>query len=198
MKYRPLIILISGLVLGCHLNATCQFSPMRSTISTPGGKVPITYNVYTPGFYGNSGVTSNKYIFTVVLLNDSLVQGRTKINIKDSIRSVTFRKRKTKIIYKPTDTKQLYRITPKGDKIIGIPNDSCWLFKTGKGKINFFSYLAEPGTEAIIAMQVGDEGPIVPIQKKQVLLIVNEYPDLIKQAEKGKLIKALRGFNKKN
>jgi hypothetical protein len=81
------------------------------------------------------------YDFTVVLINDSIIKDKGRINIYDSVHS------------------------PDGMKISGVPNDSCWLFKTEIGKVNLFSCIAEPNTEMITAMQVGNEAPVEKLDK---------------------------------
>jgi hypothetical protein len=105
------------------------------------------------------------YDFTVVLINDSIIKDKGRINIYDSVHSITFKEKGKKETYKPSDTKELFRITPDGMKISGVPNDSCWLFKTEIGKVNLFSCIAEPNTEMITAMQVGNEAPVEKLDK---------------------------------
>jgi hypothetical protein len=70
-----------------------------------------------------------------------------------------------------------------------------WLFKSESGRINAYSFLAEKGMDYLIAIQQGDEGPIVPLTKDNLLPMVGNDARLIKLVEKGKLMKAVQIFN---
>jgi len=97
-------------------------------------------------------------------------------------------------IVKPTDTKSIYRILYDGRKLVGIPTDSCWLFKVGAGKINLYSFLAEENLNTVIAMQVGN-GPIVKISKETLLPVMGEIATLRKLVEKGEFLRAIERYN---
>lgn len=192
------VILFLTFVFISTIKVNAQFTPSQTRISTPYGPRTITTYQHSPLMrYGNIPADiSQKYSFTIVLLNDSLVMDRGRININDSIHSITFKEKGTKTIYRPSETKELYRIMFDGTKFTGIPKDTCWLFKTEPGKINLYSCVAEKGVDLVTAIQSGDDGPIENITKARVIELVKLYPRLLALAEKGKLVKALRGYNK--
>jgi hypothetical protein len=103
---------------------------------------------------------------------------------------------KQKVVIKPRDTKEIYRIDETGLKIAGMPTDSCWLFLAVKGKINGYSYLAEKGSSSLIAIQKGEGAPILPLNKDNLEEMVAENPEALKFAKKKKLEKAITTFNK--
>lgn len=178
-------------------SVSAQFVPVRTNINTPYGTRSITTYQYSPmRLYGGSSNPSLKYNFTVVLLNDSVVKDRGRIDITDSVHSITFKEGKTKVTYTPGQTKELYRITVDGEKMSGIPADTCWLFKTEKGRVNLYSCVAEPGTSLITALQVGQDGPVESLTRERVIAIVKDHPSLLKLAQKDKLVRALRAYNK--
>jgi len=149
-----------------------------------------------PFFEGSPGDFSGKNEFTIILKNDSAIVSRTKINHRGQKHSVTVRDsvNKRMTIY-PADTKGLIRIDESGNELYGIPTDSCWLFQSASGRINSFSFLAESGMENVIAIQYGDGGLILPLNKRNLLRMVGDEPRLVKLIEKGKLIKAIEIFN---
>lgn len=111
-----------------------------------------------------------------------VLEDEGRINIYDSVHSIIFKEKGIKQTYKLSETKELFRITPDGMKMSGIPNDTCWLFKTEVGKVNLFSCIAEPNTDLITAMQIGNDAPIEKLDKREVIDLVKEYPRLLKFA----------------
>ena len=139
-----------------------------------------------------------KYNFTVVISDDSTITSRAKIDITDKQHAIPMKVKKgVKRSIFPKETKELYRILPSGKKLSGIPADSCWLFKSVTGKINVYSSLAELGYTYITAIQNGDDGPIVPLTKKNLEAIIGtpENPRVLKLLEKNKLSQAIELFN---
>ena len=174
-----------------------SFTPIRTQINTPYGNIPHTY--YAPtgmGHYYNRGSISYKYEFTVVLKNDEKLTFKSKINLNDSIHSLTYKNdgQKRKIL--PQETSEVFRFTTDGERITGIPIDSCWLFRVVEGRINGYSFLATEGAEYLTAFQVGD-GEILPLTKENLMPVVMDDPKRVKWVEKGKLRKALVDFNRK-
>ena len=169
---------------------------MTTTIRTPYGNVPFTTYVPSPHhhYYGQHNV-SVKYQFHIISNNDSTVIERTRINVsKDEDNSLTVKHKGSKHEIFPKDTKFVFRMTLEGKQLVGIPADSCWLFKTVLGKINAYSFLAEEGIEHIIAIQEGS-GPIVPLTKENLMPMVITDPKAVKFAEKDKLHRAIMAFN---
>ena len=177
----------------------CQYGapiPMTTTIKTPYGNVPVTTYIPGPRYYYGTPNVSMKYQFHIILKNDSTVVDRTRINIdKDQDNSLTVKHKGNKQVIFPKDTKFIYRMTGAGLQLAGIPADSCWLFKTIRGKINGYSFLAEEGMTYVIAIQQGSEGPIVPLTKENLLPMVSTDPKAVKLAEKDKLHRAITTFN---
>lgn len=189
------LILTTVLIIS-HVVASAQFMsvPTTSTIRTPYGNVSHTTYTNIPMYYG-TGVVSAKHKFTIVLKNDSTVTANTKIDMSAKTQAVYVKAKGKKGKIEPVDTREIYRITAEGKKLSGIPVDSCWLFQSAKGKINTYSNLAEVGTMYAIAIQEGDNGPIKPLTKDNLLFIVGDVPKLRKLVERGKLIKAIDFYN---
>jgi hypothetical protein len=198
MKTKKIIILLVFFI--CALNSYAQFIPVTTTIPTPQGNIPYTYYVGVPRYnYGVKGPISTKHKFTIELMNDSLFTARTKINIGEGDDFLKVKINKEEKIIKPAETKSISRISELGNKLVGIPADSCWLFKVQSGKINMYSFLAEETLTYVIAMQIGD-GPIMPIKKetKEILEpIMNDRPRLLKLLEKEEFIRAIELYNEK-
>jgi hypothetical protein len=190
---------ISTIVLVClALSLQAQmYIPQTNTINTPYGKVTTTSYQYMPMYYGQAGAVSNKYTFTVVLDADSALQSKTRINIKSKKHTIQVKAANGKLSLTPANTREIYRITLSGKKLSGLPADSCWLFKSVTGKINAYSYLAEEGYTYVIAIQDGDDGPILPLTKNNLLAIMDDDPKIFKLIEKKKLLTALEAYNKK-
>jgi hypothetical protein len=81
-------------------------------------------------------------------------------------------------------------MTDDGRKLVGIPTDSCWLFKASSGKITLYSFLAEEDSYTTIAMQEED-GPIEKLDKENLLLIMGHNYRLRKLIENGKFTEPL-------
>lgn len=191
--FVALIIALTGFVHGALAQG---FIPVTHQIKTPYGNVPHTY--YAPtgmGYYYNRGNISYKYEFTVVFKNDEKLTFRSKINLSDSIHSVTYKNggQKRKIL--PSETREIFRYTTDGKKITGIPTDSCWLFRVVDGKINGYSFLATEGADYLTAFQVGDR-EILPLTKENLMPVMMDDPRRAKWIEKGKLEKALVDYNR--
>ena len=191
---RIIFIVILFLVRGI---VSAQFGPSYSTVRTPYGNVTtMTYN-YTPRTYGNTGA-SQKYNFTVVLNSDSTISAKTKIDVKEKQNKLIIKTPSGKQDILPKDTKELFRINTAGKKVTGIPADSCWLFKIIYGKINSYSNLSDALAFGSIAVQKGDDAPIVPLTKKNVedMLSDSNSEKVKKQVKKGNMIAAIIEYNK--
>jgi hypothetical protein len=186
-------------VVAAYSSCFSQMSiPVTSTIRTPYGNVPHTYYVPGPRMYYGEPNISAKYQFHITLNNDSTFMARTMINLpkEKENHSITIKSKKERTTLYPADTKSISRTTSDGMRLVGIPADSCWLFKTSKGKINSYSFVAEPGMDYVIAIQNGNDGPIVPLTKDNLLAITGtENEKVAKLIEKGKLIKAIEFYN---
>jgi hypothetical protein len=194
----PLLkLLFLALLLAVGTCAFSQMMPMTNTINTPRG--PVQYTTWRPMpmmYYGGTVSPSVKYPFTIVFSSDSSVQVKAKINVSEKNHFIKTKINKQKVVIKPRDTKEIYRIDETGLKIAGMPTDSCWLFLAVKGKINGYSYLAEKGSSSLIAIQKGEGAPILPLNKINLEEMVAENPEALKFAQKKKLEKAITTFNK--
>ena len=198
---KPFISLrIFGIVISlCTMvySTSAQFTSVPSIIKTPYGNVHMSTKVYSPEFYRNwpGEAPSHKYEFTVVLKDDSQFKGKGKINIKDSIQSLTLQNDSLTRVFLPVDTKEIFRMTKSGKKVSGSPMDSLWLFKTATGRINFYAFVAEPGTLYISAIEKDNSGEIVPYYEYYVKEMVADNEKALKLARKGKLYEALLKYN---
>ena len=177
---------------------------MTTTIRTPQGNVPYTYQLYTNpagynkyNYYRNTSSGKSGYDYTIIFKNDSVVQAFTKIDVSDSVRRIEIKEGKAEFVIKPHDTKRVYRVCKSGQRIIGMPTDSCWLFKVGEGKINSYSVLPYEYNPVIVAIQQGKDGPIIPLSKEILKKIIGDDPKLTKLIEKKKFNKVIELYNAK-
>lgn len=188
---------LSFLFLKISIGAFSQMMPMNNTINTPRG--PVQFTTWVPGprmYYGGPTSPSVKYPFTIVFSSDSSVLVKVKIDISEKNHVIKTKINKKKVVIKPSDTQEIYRIDDTGFKMAGMPTDSCWLFLAVKGKINGYSYLAEKGTNSLIAIQKGESAPILPLNKTNLEDMVADNAEALKFAKKKKLEKAITTFNK--
>lgn len=200
MKSLKLLSLVVFAITFC-LSITsvhAQYVPVPSTIRTPYGNVNTTTYQYMPMYHGyGTGSMSLKHEFKIMLKNDSLITVNSRIDIQDSVHFIKYKVKGTQHVIKPEDTKEIYRYS-SGKKIMGIPTDSCWLFKADEGKINSYSYVAEEGLAYVVAIQDGDVGEIVPLTKDNLMYIIGDVDDkLMRLIEKHKFNKAIELFNKR-
>jgi hypothetical protein len=192
------IIFIGAFIFTTGISVA-QFVPVPSTIKTPYGNVQSTTYHYMPMNYYNVGQASVKYAFTVVLQSDSVFTAKARIDVSKKQHVLPVKTREGKRDIFPGNTKQIYRETSTGKKIVGMPADSCWLFKSVTGKINAYSHLAEVGYSYIIAIQDGDRAPILPFTRKNFeAMIGTADKKVLKLIEKGKLLKALQAYDEVN
>lgn len=185
-----LFLLLSSLTL-----CKAQFYSVPNTIRTPYGNVTTYGNHHYPMYYPNAGTVSVKDEFTIVLKNDSVITARTRIDMA-STHSVTIKQNGKKRVIKASETRSISRESSLHEKLEGVANDSCWLFKAVTAKINGYGYLAEKGYIYVVAIQDGDGTPILPLTKENLLPLVQDDPKAVKLANKNKLQKALEIFNK--
>ena len=173
-----------------------QMIPITTTLKTPYGNVPHTQYVGPMNYYYGQQNISARFEFTVVLKNDSSFKTKTRINLKDGEdNSITVKQDGTKEQIFPNDTKYISRITVQGKVLKGIPADSCWLFKAMDGEINGYGFLAEELDTYIIAIQDGDDCPIVPLTKDNLMPLVMSDQKCVGLVRKNKLRRALARYN---
>jgi len=166
---------------------------------TPMGNVPYTYQVFSPmNHYRNTPEANLKGNFIIVLKNDSTFHAHGRVDMSDSVHRIEIRKKKMTSIIRPEDTKQVTQICGSGMKVIAIPADSCWLFPVHTGKINAYSILPYYNLDpVVVAIQKGDNSPIIPLSKKSLREMVGNDPKLDELIEKEKFDKVIRQYNKR-
>lgn len=118
------------------------------------------------------------------------------INVKKKPHSFSMKRGKAARQIRPEDTRVVFLLRDKGGRLDGIPADSCWLFKAVQGKINGYSVLAEEGYNYLSAMQLGEDGRIVPVTKANLLAMIPEPEEKLKQLiEKDNLLMAIKRYN---
>ncbi len=182
--------------------------PHTMTINTPVGNFPITTYTYMnfPMYFGSTYKT-NEYHFKVTLQNDSTFEITSKIYLSEKKQFVA-QTGKAKFMqdapilrkFYPYETKEIEAHFDEYD-FVGIPNDSCWLFRTNEDSIYTYSMLPEDKDYFITFFRRrGNTNPILPVTQDNVTELVKSDDDLKKLADKGKagkLIKAIKEFNKK-
>lgn len=194
MKLRHSLPLIFFVVIS--ISAFSQMMPMTTTIKTPYGNVPHTFFVSSPKYYYGQQNISGKYEFRVVLNNDSTFVTKTRINLSQKgDNSITVKQKHGKKQIFPNDTKYIMRVTLDNKILKGIAADSCWLFKIVQGEISSYSFLAEEIQMYVIAIQAGDDGPIIPLTKENLMPLVVSDEKAYELAKKNKLHRALNRYN---
>lgn len=173
-----------------------------STIQTPYGNA--TVHTYRPQHYGNysSGFNRNwgyKHKFFVDMKDGRQLMVYNIIDRSDSIAKLVLVNETDSIVIRPADTKLIVTMVYRtNERLEGIPADTTWLFQTVKGKINGYSPLAEKN-EYVFAIQKGDDGPIVPLTKANLVdLVGTTDPKILKLIEKEKFVNAIKTYNRNN
>ncbi len=170
-----------------------QYIYVPETISTPYGNVTTQRAVYMPMNYGT---TNPKFDFTVVLKSDSVINLKSRIESDEKKMYVIHKEKKEKRKIFPNDTREIYGYSSLYGRIKGTPADSCWLFKAYTGAINSYLSLPMKDYNLVIAIQKGDGGEIVQLNKKNVEAITGrEDPKIAKWLDKNKLIRILMYYN---
>lgn len=193
---------------------TQQFIPTTRTIQTPVGPAKIVdhHIIGAPHYFGGvkkpsksqsaySGHVAYPFILgkidmTVVLQSDSVFNGRLLFKVYDSVHSLTLERKKKEggnRIYVPKDTKQISQLY-KGRLIVGIPADSCWLFKVDEGKISSYAPFPTDVIEYYTAIQKNGE-PILPLTIENLKDMIGDNSKLIKLVDKGKVSQAIWKYN---
>ncbi len=191
------IQIIALVTLSNGLFAQVYYVPQ--TIRTPQGNVTIQQPVYRPMpmHHGNFGGQYNpKFQFTVVLKSDSVINFKSRIESEDKKMYVIHKEKRIKRKIFPNDTREIYGYSSVHGRMKGIPSDSCWLFKGYAGAINSYLSLPLKDYTMIIAIQHGDDGPIVPLNRKNLEAITGtDDPKIAKWLEKNKLSQVIEYYN---
>ena len=167
------------------------------TIRTPQGNVTIQTPVYRPmPMYGNYGQVNPKFEFTVVLKNDSTFTFKSRVEAKDKKMYVLQKKKRVKRKIFPSETKEIYAYNASYGRLKGIVTDSCWYFKAHSGAINSYTVLPTIDKNSAIAMQQGEDGTIIPINKKNLEAITGtDDPKIVKWLSQYKYAKVIAYYN---
>jgi hypothetical protein len=191
-------ILFLCLVAFSHV-AMAQFISVPYTMSTAGGNIPMHQNVYMNMGHGG-GKANPKFDFEVTLKNDSVVKLRSRILPEEKRLYMEHKEGKVKKKIFPQDTKScLARLSSTFGLKFGIPADSCWLFKINVAAINCYSSIPSPDLNDTVAIQKGDDGKIVTLNKENLEEMVSPGDEkLDKLIDKGKFAKAIEYYNDMN
>lgn len=159
----------------------------NSWTSTPNG------SVWTPD---TPREVSKKYNYFIVLKEDSSFSLKTRVDVSFIPNFISYMNGDRAVMIKPENTKSISRITREGKQLLGIPADSCWLFKTVSGKINIYSFLPEEGFSFAIAIQKGEDSLIIPFTTGAVKDMVADDPKAFKMAMNKKYVQAIEQYNK--
>lgn len=200
MKYRimyAISIFIFALLTSTQTFA--QFLP-PTTIRTPYGST--TVGSYTPRFYSFNNTYSSKFTFFIVLKNDSTLMVNSKIKFRSSNKpsEISWKENGKKYTVTPDQTKEIYRIDVKRNKIRGIPQDSCWLFLIDTAKIDkkikLYSMTSDISSPTISHFKLDKMNTILPLQKSTLEPYAQENEKAKKLVSKNQLLKAIEELNK--
>ena len=152
------------------LTAATGFSACAQAYNVPDVPMPrpMSQNYPYRGEYEEPEI-SRKHQFKFVLSNDSTFVQVSRIDVsykKRHFMNVEWHGAAKAVI--PSETKSISRIMPNGREWVGIPADTCWLFRISSGKINTYSFLDRKKPEYTIAIQKGD-GPVVALTVENFL-----------------------------
>ncbi len=139
-------------------------------------------------------VQSVPYDFNIVYKDSTIERAFTKIDFNEGIHTLTLGRKKEKRDVFPHQTRYISR-TVNGRELKGIPNDSCWLFQTTRGRINAYSFVAEPDTPGILLVQKGDRGEMLLYKPENVEALVADNEKALKAVRRKKYFKAIQIYN---
>jgi hypothetical protein len=151
--------------------------------------VPVFYNSNRPE------KPTPKLLFSATFKNDSTITGLCIVNYKRKINTLQMAVNNgQQQIVRPPDTKSISRTTDKGTVLIGIPADTCWLFKVVVGKLHLYTDRAEENLHFAVAFQEG-EGPLLPLTKKGLMPYMKHDEKLVNLLNRGRFVKAILKYN---
>ncbi|MCE2997317.1 MAG: hypothetical protein ACK5RG_18965 [Cyclobacteriaceae bacterium] len=169
------------------------------TIRTPQGNVTIQHPVYHHMNYGNYNGQINlnaKFEFTITLENDSIITFKSRFESADKKMYVVQKIKGVKREIFPGETKEVIAYSSNYGRIKGIPADSCWYFKAHSGAINSYTILPMNNRNDAIAIQQGDNAPIIPLTKTNLIAITgSDDPKIAKWLSKNKLAEIITYYN---
>jgi hypothetical protein len=167
--------------------AMSSFSRLQQVSATLVSATPST--LFTP----KKGKEKN--YFNVALLNETIVKSYTRIDTKTTPHSVTISLGAEVQRLIPSQTHLVSLLKDDGDETIGIPADTCWLFKMAKGALNIYTYLPYPDWGMVVALQKGDEGNIVRITAESLKTMIADNPKALQLFNLNKWRLAIEAYN---
>lgn len=164
-----------------------SFSRLRQVSATLVSATPST--LFTP----RKGRERN--YFNVALRNEKVVKAYTRIDVKTVPHSVTIALGSEVKTLKPSDTHLVSLLKDDGDETIGIPADTCWLFKMAQGALNIYTYLPYPDWSMVVALQKGDNGDIVRITAETLKTMIADNPKALQLFNLNKWRLAIEAYN---
>jgi hypothetical protein len=193
------------LVVFCllYISSKAQFVPVQQTIKTPNGPVKITTYTHQPNMFGTPNYAySIDFVFKTSMTIFGKDETVRNIRVQYDASSKTHvlkelgNKKKELMVYKPSDTKQISRLYD-GKLQVGIPADSCWLFKISSGRITTYSYLPTDQKATLSAIQQGENGPILILNQENLEALTPSASERIqKLIEEQKFWRAIELYNK--
>jgi hypothetical protein len=139
---------------------------------------------------------SIKQVYTVVYLDSTTVTVRAEIGDYKGHTFLMINEPGVAKAIRPKDTRSLIVGTlDKPKYAAGIPADSCWLFKITNASINLYSLLPKSDSRFVVAIQKGNDAPILALTAENALAMIEEGHPARKWIAKGKLIDAVKTYN---
>ncbi|NOS94652.1 MAG: hypothetical protein HOP30_22300 [Cyclobacteriaceae bacterium] len=194
IKSIQIIVLVA---LSNGLFAQMHYVPQ--TFSTPYGNITTHQAIYTPMYYGNYGGPANsKFELIVILKNDSIFTFKSRFEAENKKMFVLQKQKKIKRKIFPSETKEIIAYSKLYGRMKGIPADSCWYFKVTSGALNSFACIPVTDRTMAAAIQLGNDGPIIPLTKKNLEEITgSEDPKIVKWLKQNKFSKIIDYYNEK-
>jgi hypothetical protein len=140
---------------------------------------------------------SRPYIFTVVFKDSTKISKLSKIDEHNGQFFLAIDQPGEMRAIQPSETLELSRYSEQDGIYKGMATDSCWLFKVEEGKINLYSVLPENESRFVVALQRGDDGPILPLTIANVKEAIKDDEELLEKLNEKKLVGALMKYNKR-
>jgi hypothetical protein len=189
MKVSSLTVSFALLVFSSALAqpTLSSFSRLQQVSATLVSATPST--LFTP----KKGKERN--YFNVALLNETIVKSYTRIDTRSVPHSVTIAQGDQVQRLTPSQTHLVSLLKDDGDEAIGIPADTCWLFKMAEGTLNIYTYLPYPDWSLVIALQKGDNGNIVRITPETLKTMIADNPRALQLFNLNKWRLAIEAYN---
>ncbi|MCH5717040.1 hypothetical protein [Niabella hibiscisoli] len=192
-----LLIVISSTIICVCANAQWQTFRTTTTVPTPQGpvKIPSSYSVYTPMYYGNGDPYKNIWLL-VTFTNDSIIRIKGSITGKGDRSVIKIKKGSTIKEILPEQTKQILFVNKfnNADSVIGLPQQrKYWIASHNKNE-TIKTYT--PMLWGANLFYVTDKnGNIAEATKDIVLDLVSGNEKAVQHANKGNLEKAIAVYN---